>query len=143
MENLNILSLVLATLVPTVVGFIYYSKPLFGNAWMDAIGMTEEKQKEANLPVIMGLSLVMSFLIAFFFVNFCNGIGQEGEFDTFKHGVAHGVIINFFLIIPILVTKGLYEQRSWKGILIDAGYWIITLGLIGGIIDAMNHFPNA
>jgi len=32
--------------------------------------------------------------------NFCNGFGQEGEFDTFKHGAAHGVIIGLFLVVP-------------------------------------------
>ncbi|NNF02415.1 MAG: DUF1761 domain-containing protein, partial [Bacteroidia bacterium] len=95
MENVSWLSLVIATLIPMVMGFIYYHKALFGKAWMDSIGMTEEKAKEANMGMVMGVSIVMSFLIAFFMLNFCNGLGQEGvagEFDTFKHGAAHGVI---------------------------------------------------
>ena len=143
MENVNWLSLVIATLVPMILGFIYYHKALFGNAWMDSIGMTEEKVKSANMGKIMGISLVMSFLIAFFMMNFCNGAGQEGEFDTFKHGVAHGAIISVFLIIPIFVSNGLFEQKSWTNILINAGYWLLTLAIMGGILDAMNHFPNA
>jgi hypothetical protein len=142
MENVNWLSLVLATLVPTVMGFIYYHKALFGKAWMTSIGMTEEKQKQANMPVIMVISLLMSFLIAFFMLNFCNGAGQEGEFDTFKHGAFHGVLISFFLVIPTFITNGLFEQRSWTNMLINAGYWLITLAIMGGIVDAMNHFPN-
>ena len=132
----------LATLVPMVMGFIYYNKALFGKAWMDSIGMTEEKAKQANMGLVMDISLVMSFLIAFFMMNFCNGLGQEGEFDTFKHGVAHGVIISFFFVIPIFITNGLFEQKSWKNMIINAGYWIITLALMGGILDAMNHFGN-
>ena len=133
----------LATLVPMVMGFIYYNKALFGKAWMDSIGMTEEKAKQANMGLVMDISLVMSFLIAFFMMNFCNGLGQEGEFDTFKHGVAHGVIISFFFVIPIFITNGLFEQKSWKNMIINAGYWIITLALMGGILDAMNHFGDA
>lgn len=136
--EVNWLSLVLATLVPMVMGFVYYHKALFGKAWMDSIGMTEEKAKQANMPLTMILSLVMSFLIAFFMFGFCNGAGQEGEFDTFKHGVAHGVIISVFLVIPIFITNGLFEQKSWKNIWINAGYWVITLALMGGIVDAMN-----
>ena len=126
-----------------VMGFIYYNKALFGKAWMDSIGMTEEKAKQANMGLVMDISLVMSFLIAFFMMNFCNGLGQEGEFDTFKHGVAHGVIISFFFVIPIFITNGLFEQKSWKNMIINAGYWIITLALMGGILDAMNHFGDA
>ena len=142
MENVNWLSLLLATLVPTIIGFIYYSKALFGKAWMDSIGMTEEKQKEGNMAVMMGVSLVMSFLIAFFMLNFCNGAGQEGEFDTFKHGAAHGGIISVFFVIPLFISNGLFEQKSWTNMLINGFYWLITLALMGGILDAMNHFPN-
>lgn len=143
MENVNFLSLILATLVPTVTGFIYYHKALFGQAWMDSIGMTEEKQKAANMGVIFGVSFVMSFLIAFFMLNFCNGLGQEGQFDTFKHGAAHGAILSVFFVIPIIISGGLFEQKSWKNMLINGGYWLITLAIMGGIVDAMNHFPNS
>lgn len=142
MENVNWLSLVLATLVPMVMGFVYYHKALFGKAWMKSIGMTDEKAKEANMPLVFGVSIVMSFLIAFFMLNFCNGVGQEGEFDTFKHGAAHGAIISVFIVIPIFITNGLFEQKSWSNMLINAGYWLITLAIMGGILDAMNQFPN-
>jgi hypothetical protein len=30
----------------------------------------------------------------------------------------------------------LFERRSWKYIFINAGYWILTLTLMGGIICA-------
>lgn len=142
MENVNWLSLILATLTPMILGFIYYHKALFGNAWMNSIGMTEEKAKSANMGMVMGISLVMSFLIAFFLLQFNNGPGQEGVFDTFGHGAAHGAILSVFLIIPIFVTNGLFEQKSWTNIFLNAGYWILTLAIMGGIVDAMNHFPN-
>ena len=140
MENINWLSMVLATLIPMVTGFIYYHKALFGKAWMASIGMTDEKQKEGNMALIFGVSTIMSFLIAFFLMNFCNG--HEGEFDSFKHGAAHGAIISIFFVIPIFITNGLFEQKSWTNMLINGGYWLITLALMGGTLDAMNHFPN-
>jgi len=140
MEKINILSLVIATLVPMIMGFVYYHKALFGNAWMASVGLTEEKIKEANMGVTMGVSLVMSFLIAFFMVGFCNGEGQEGVYDTYGHGAAHGVIISLFFVIPIFITNGLFEQKSWTNMLINAGYWLITLAIIGAVVDGMNHF---
>jgi len=142
MENVNILSIVLAALVPTVLGIIYYSKPVFGKAWMDSIGMTDEKMKEGNMAVMMIVSLIMAFLIAIFMLNFCNGAGQEGEFDTFGHGAAHGIIISLFFVIPISISKGLFHKTSWKTMLINGLYWMMCLTLMGGILDAMNHFPN-
>ncbi|NNE30317.1 MAG: DUF1761 domain-containing protein [Saprospiraceae bacterium] len=143
MENsINWLSMIIAALMPMAVGMVYYHKKVAGAAWMDSIGMTEEKAKEANMPLTFGLSLIMAFLIAFFLLQFNNGAGQEGEFDTFQHGMAHGVVLSIFLVIPIFITNGLFEQKSWKNIFLNIGYWIITLALMGGVVDAMNHFQH-
>lgn len=142
MENVNWLSLIIATLVPTILGFVYYHKALFGQAWMDSIGMTEEKAKQGNMGMTFGVSLVLSFLMSFFLLNFNNGPGQEGQYDTFQHGMAHGLVLTLFLIVPVFITNGLFEQRSWKGMLINIGYWALALMLMGGIVDAMNHWPN-
>ena len=136
------LSLILAALVPMVMGFIYYHKAVLGKPWMEATGMTEEKAASGNMPVVFGVSIVMSLLLAFFMIGFCNQPGQEGEFDTFGHGVVHGIIIGIFVVTPVIVTNGLFEQLPWKLMLINSIYWILTIALMGGIVDAMNHFPN-
>ncbi len=142
MGNINWISVLLAALVPLIMGFIWYHKALFGKAWMAATGITEEKAKEANMPLTFGLSLLLAALMAFFFVNFNNSPGQEGVFDTFKHGAAHGLVIGLFIALPIMVTNGMFEQKTWKHMLINLGYWLVTMALMGGIVDAMNHWPN-
>ena len=142
MENVSVLSIVIATLLPMIVGFVYYNKAVFGKVWMESIGMTEEKAKQANMPVVFGVSLVMAFLLAAFMLNHVNGPGQVGQYDTFKHGALHGIVITIIIVLPILFTNGLFEQRSWKNMLINLGYWAITLILIGGVVDAMNHWVH-
>lgn len=142
-DNINWLSMVLATLTPMLVGFIYYHKAVFGKAWMDSIGMTDEKAKEANMAVVFGVSIVLSFLLAFFMLNFTNdGINQEGEFDNFGHGAWHGAFAAIIIITPVMIINGLFEQKSWKNMGINVLFWIITLALMGGILDAMNHWEN-
>ena len=143
MENTNWVSLVIAAVIPMIVGAIWYNPKLFGKAWMEGIGMTEEKMKSANMGLTYGLAFVMSFLIGFFLLGFNNGLGQEAEFDTFGHGVAHGLVLTIFFIMPVLLTKKLFEQSSWKNLWINIGYWAVSLMLMGGVIDAMNHWPNA
>lgn len=142
MENVNWLSFVIAVLIPMIMGFIWYHKAVFGKAWMADTGMTEEKAKEANMALTFGLSLVMSALLAFFLINFNNGPGQEGEFDTFGHGAFHGVFLGIVVVLPVFVTNGLFEQKSWRLVLINVAYWIVTFALMGGVLDAMNHWPN-
>lgn len=139
---MNWLALIIATLVPTVTGMIYYSKPLLQKQWMDAIGMTDEKMKSANMGVMMGISIIMAFLLATTLTMFNNAPGQEGEFDNFGHGAFHGLMLTVFLVGPVLISKGLFEQHTWKSMIISIVYWGITLALMGGIVDAMNHWPN-
>ncbi|MDG2450939.1 MAG: DUF1761 domain-containing protein [Saprospiraceae bacterium] len=142
MENINILSVIIAALIPTIIGFIWYSPMLFQKSWMDSIGMTEEKMKSVNMPLTIGLSLITSFLLLIFLINFNNQPGQEGQFDTFGHGAFHSIFLMITFVLPILLSKKLYEQSSWKNLWINLGYWAVTIALMGGVLDMMNHWPN-
>jgi hypothetical protein len=44
--------------------------------------------------------------------------------------------------MPVLVTNGMFELRNFKNLAINVVYWIITLALMGGVVDVMNHWPN-
>ena len=143
MDDINWLSMVLATITPMVIGFFYYHKAIFGKAWMDSIGMTDEKAKKGNRVVPIVVSIVLSFFLSFFLLNFNNsGINQEGDFDTFRHGAWHGMFIAITTVSPVIVINGFFGQKSWKNMLINIFYWIITLALMGGILDVMNHWEN-
>lgn len=159
----NLLILAAAALVPLVMGFVWYNPKTFGNAWMQAAEMTEDKMKGANMPLIFGLTYVFSFLIAFamFFVVVHQagyysvlvnepGFGEEGSdvmlmisqfmeqygdnFRTFKHGALHGGISGVFFIMPIIAINAMFERKGFKYIAIHAGYWIVSMIIMGGII---------
>ncbi len=53
------------------------------------------------------------------------------------HGAFHGALVGgLFMALPVLTTNALFEQKNFKYIAINAGYWIICLGLMGGIVAA-------
>lgn len=153
----NFIAILVAALVPLIVGFVWYNPKVFGNAWMKASGITEEKIKGGNMAKIFGIALLFAFLLAFMLptvVNhqmgafslmggdptkalpsyqaFMNDYGNA--FRTFKHGVFHGVLVGLFFALPILGTNALFERKSAKYIFINVGYWVVTLGIMGGII---------
>jgi hypothetical protein len=164
--NINFLAVLVAALVPMVMGFIWYNPKVLGNAWMQAAGLNEEKLKGANMAVIFGVSFVLSFLLAFFmqavvihqfhiasvFYDYQEQIKDattpEGTIykqvmdlvgtghRTFGHGVLHGVMGGLFLATPIIATGAMFERKSFKYIAINAGYWIICMGIMGGIVSA-------
>jgi hypothetical protein len=157
--EINILAILTAAVSALVVGFIWYNPKVFGNAWMQAADMTEEKIKSGNMGKIFGLALVFAFLLAFslqFFTIHQTGVismvGGDVEnalpsfqafmddygtaFRTFKHGALHGVLAGLFIALPIIGTNALFERKSFKYIFVNSGYWIVTLAIMGGIICA-------
>ncbi len=63
--QMNFLVIGLTALVPMLVGFIWYHPNVMGKMWMDACGFKEDDLKGGNMALIMGISLVLSFLLAF------------------------------------------------------------------------------
>lgn len=161
---MNILVIFLTALIPMLVGFVWYNPKVFGNAWMEAAGMTEDKIKNANMGLIFGLSFVFSLMLAtimsvlvvhqvhvtsLFFKQPIDDPSTEAgaiyksvmdllgnSYRTFKHGSFHGIIAGLFIALPVVGTNALFERKGFKYIAINSGYWILSFGLMGGVICA-------
>ncbi|MDI9309622.1 MAG: DUF1761 domain-containing protein [Limnohabitans sp.] len=153
----NFLAVIVASLVTLLVGFVWYNPKVFGTIWMQETGMTEEKAKQSNMLKVFGLTIFFSFMMAFIMpsltIHQMGALGMVGgdstlakpsytafladygdAFRTFKHGALHGFISGIFLALPMIAINGLFEQKSWKYILVNAGYWIVSLAIMGAII---------
>lgn len=155
----NYLAILVAAVVPMVVGFLWYNPKLFGNVWMREAGMTEEKMKSVNMGVIFGVSFVLAILLSFFTqvltIHQMGAIGMIGgdpalegvlpsfqafmddygnTFRTYGHGALHGFMAGIFIVLPIIGINGMFERQSWKHILISVGYWTVTLTIMGAIV---------
>ncbi|WP_282122556.1 DUF1761 domain-containing protein [Algibacter mikhailovii] len=154
--EINFLAIIAAAFSALVVGFIWYNPKVFGTAWMKEAEMTEEKMNGANMAKIFIMALIFAILLAMSLMSIT--IHQMGayslvqgelgilpsyetfmsdyanEFRTFKHGAFHGIIGGIFIALPILGTNALFERKSAKYILINSGYWIVTMGVMGAII---------
>ncbi|MCB9500277.1 MAG: DUF1761 domain-containing protein [Chitinophagales bacterium] len=163
--NFNFLAVALAALIPIIMGFVWYHPKLFGNTWMKLNNFTEEQLKASNMALIFGVSLLLSFLLAFD-MNFIvvhqyhvysilvdvpgfddpnSEIGKYiadfmtnygNNYRTFKHGAFHGALASIFFALPILGINSLFERRGFKYIAIHFGYWFMCLMLMGGIVCA-------
>lgn len=141
--DINWLAMVAASILPLVTGFIWYNPKVFGTAWMKESGITMEKAQQMNPAKTYGLAVVMAFLIAFalwpeVMLGGAPGMehGEGGDFMTFKHGALHGALMGLLVALPVLATNALFEQKSFKYVMINAGYWVVTMALMGGIINA-------
>ena len=130
---------------------------LFSNAWMKETGLTEEQLKKGNMLKIFGLTFIFSILIAMTMqvltIHQFGALGMVGgdptkalpsytafmadygtAFRTFKHGALHGFFSGLFFALPMIAINGLFEHKSWKYIFIHAGYWIVSLTVMGAIV---------
>ena len=149
-----------AAFVPLVLGFVWYHPKVFGTAWMKACGFEAEKMKEGfNMPLTFGLTLLLGFFMSFALSGIV--IHQMGfysmlqkhftepatlktfgdlmaiygdDFRTFKHGALHGTITGIGIGLTIVAVNGMFERRGFKYIAINAGFWIVCLLIMGGII---------
>ena len=164
--HFNFIAVLVAALVPLVMGFIWYNTKVMGNAWMRECGLDEEKLKGANMALIFGLCFVFSLMLAFvmqmlvihqmhvysLFQHYEKDMQDPNsavsvllknimdtcgnEFRTFKHGALHGFMSSLFIVLPVMATNAMFERKSWKYIWINWGYWAISFMLMGGIVSA-------
>ena len=155
--EINFLALLVAAASSLVVGFIWYNPKVFGIAWMRAAEMTEDKMKSGNMALIFALSLLFAFFISFelqfLTIHQTGALGMVGgdltnalpsyeafmsdygnTFRTFKHGALHGFMSGLFFAFPIMAINAMFERKSWKYILINSGYWLVCLTIIGAIV---------
>lgn len=155
--------LFIAALVPMVVGFIWYNPKVLGTAWMKAAGVNPDAAKGANMALIFALTYLFSLFIAFMlsamvihqfhilsiFANEPTASDPNSEigmmlkgfmdkygsnFRTFKHGAFHGVLAGLFFAMPVIAINAMFERKGFKYVAINAGYFIVTLALMGGVI---------
>ncbi len=162
---MNFTAVLVAAIVPLIIGFIWYNPKVFGTAWMRSIGVNspEEMKPGASMALIFGISLLFACMLSLSMSSMVihqmgitsllqgmpeakdakiellvNGVPLDyaSRFRTFGHGALHGFIGALFIVVPVLGTNALYESRGFKYIAINGGYWMISMMLMGGIICA-------
>lgn len=138
----NWLAMLTATLMPMIIGFIYFHPSLLGGIWMRANGFTPEIIGKGPKPILYGLCLVLSFMLTFWCrIQFADVHQTSLNFDgtpknwvTFQHGLAHGLIYGLQIVLPVLGTLAVFEKRTLGWVLVNTGYWTLTLMAICAIV---------
>nr|WP_322624020.1 DUF1761 domain-containing protein [uncultured Flavobacterium sp.] len=159
--NMNFLAILVAAVATFPVGFIWYNPKVFGTIWMREAGVNPDAPKNANMIKIFGLTFVfaimLGFILQFLTIHQFGASGMIGgprflatakpsyaafmadyshAYRTFKHGALHGFMTGLFLALPMIGINAQFEGKSWKYILINAGYFTVCFTIMGGIICA-------
>lgn len=134
-STINFWAVIVATLSTFLVGWLWYG-PLFGKAWMNAVGLSEEEIQQGNMAKIFGLAFIFELIMAFNLAMFLTGSPEAAEQINAGTGAFYGFLTGFGWIFFALAVNSLYERRSWKYIFINGGYWSVAFTIMGLIIGA-------
>lgn len=130
---INWLAVIAASLVGFAIGFIWYG-PLFGKPWMNAVGMTEEDAQKGNMAKIFGFTFVFQFVMAICLAMFFYGDPASADMINASNGAFYGFLTGFGWVAMVIGVNALYEQKSWKYIFINGGFWTVVFTLMGFIL---------
>lgn len=133
MENLyiNYWAVLAAAVSAFLIGGLWYSDALFGKAWMKENNFTGEDLKNSNAAKKFGVSFIFSLVMAF---NLAAFLGDE-KTDV-AWGAAAGALAGIGWVAMAIGIVGLFEHKSWRYILINAGYNIVAFIVMGVILGA-------
>jgi hypothetical protein len=126
-SEINYFAVLLATLATVMIGFLWYSPVLFGNAWMKEIGFKKEDLSGGGpmTYVLTALTaLVGCFLLALLLTLF--------EERTILSGITAAIIIALSISAKIGMNF-LFESKTSRLYIITIGYHVVAY-LVSGII---------
>ncbi len=135
----DLLAVLLAALAGFVIGGLWYSPVLLGEMWQKEAGITEEQIAASNKARTFGTTFVALLIMSYCLEMFIGPTAEvaEGFFSPSQQGAFYGFLTGFGWIFFALVVVGMYEQRSMKYIMVNGGYWIVTMTAMGGILGGM------
>ena len=128
--DLNWAAIIVAALVPTVLGALWYSPALFAEPWLRAVGRTKEELGGAWLGYVIGVvsALLMSYTLA--------RIVRWAEVDDLWNGALVGLLVWLGLVATVLAATTYFGGRPRRLWVINAGYQLVALVLVSGIHGA-------
>ena len=129
LSHMNHLAVLVSAVILWVLGAVWYSPALFAKPWMAALGIVPGHPKD-GLVIGMISSFLGDFLVAFILLHF---VMWSNAF-TWGTGAFIGFITWLGFFAATQFPQGIYENRPVKLFVINSGYWLVGLLLIGGVL---------
>jgi hypothetical protein len=128
--QIDLFTVLIAAILYMIIGMVWYSKYLFGPAWLKLRGMKEAEMKKNKLNVLWGflVALVIAYFLAFF----------EGYLGVTT--VSDGMFVGFCLWLGFVataqITGVIWGKMPFRLFCIDTGAKLLSLLVMGGVIGA-------
>lgn len=126
--DISWLAVIVAAVVKFLIGWGWYSPALFGKQWQELNKMTAADVQAGMVPALIAEAvgdLIMAYILARF-------VGHYG----FGFGI--GILVGFMawlgFVATVLANQIFYERKPQQLIVINGGYLLISLVVMGAIV---------
>jgi Na+/melibiose symporter-like transporter len=99
---------------------------------MQEIGLTDETIQQSNMSMVFATTFVLQFIAATALDLF---LGPE---STWQIGLHAGALIGLMWVATSYGVTYMFEQRTMRLFLINAGYYFVLYSVVGAILGGWN-----
>jgi surface polysaccharide O-acyltransferase-like enzyme len=130
--SVNYLAVLVAAIINMVVGALWYSQALFGNAWMGLMGLKQEdmQRRMTRSSGAYIVTFIGSFLMAYALAR----IIWYAQATTLVAGALIGLLAWLGFVATTHGANYLFEGRPSRLFGINTGYPLVSLIIIGAML---------
>lgn len=132
MFEVNYIAVLVAGLVPVILGMIWYNPKVFGGMWMRLANLSPEAMERGKklMPFHALIGLVGALVMAYVLTHF--GIAW-GVFDWIG-AIELGFWVWLGFQVPVLLSPTLSEMKPWKLFFLNAAYQLVATVLVAVVL---------
>ncbi len=130
--HINFVAIAVGTLAAFAFGCLWYAPAVFGRTWQKHIGLSDARMKERVLlrvGPVLALIYIMGVML---------DVLIPAEQMNWDDGAVIGLLIGIAIVAPAIAVHDIIARKSVQLFLIDAGYSVFSLLILGAILAAMS-----
>jgi hypothetical protein len=124
-------AIIVAAIVQMILGFLWYG-PLFGKTWMSLMGSTTQSMNREGMGKTYAWTFIGSLVTAGVLRRVATMVGAT----TIGAGASLGGWVWLGFVATVTLASVIYEKRSVNLYVLNNGYQLISLVVMGAILAA-------
>ncbi|MCB1201588.1 MAG: DUF1761 domain-containing protein [Leptospiraceae bacterium] len=137
--QINFWAVLVCIISNVFIGFLWYG-PLFLKPWAKEVGIDADKKPSAaemipSMLMMIGGAFLTAYVLAHSIEVWRPSVwGHSGDLPSWQYGMYASMFSFIGFYLPPLLSLVAWEKKSWKLFSINAGYWFISVTVMGQIL---------
>jgi hypothetical protein len=137
MPEVNYLAVLVAAVAAFMLGWVWYSPALFAKPWAAENQLMMERHK--SNPPAMGPLLATAFVCALIAAYAMAVLLVTPQHHSLAIGLKRGFVVGVCLIATAFGGSYVFEAKTLRHWMINAGFYVVQSTLIGAVLGLMNN----